>query len=117
MGLRGMNTSFFCGKCGRMLTAYDGRLEQDVVCACGHTQKMIHELTAGEKLSHAEKIGGGVVRPDTKGGFPNVCKKCGHEGADVTDLGSPYSDESPIYLYRCKKCGFVERHSEGTGNS
>ena len=49
-------------------------------------------------------------------GFPNTCKKCGHEGADVADLGAAYSDEANIYLFKCKKCGFTERQADGSSN-
>jgi hypothetical protein len=37
------------------------------------------------------------------GGFPNTCKKCGCEWADVVDLGAPYGDESNVYLFKYAK--------------
>jgi len=31
-------------------------------------------------------------------------------------LGASYSDEADVYLFQCKKCGFVERQADGSGN-
>lgn len=61
-------------------------------------------------------LGIAVEIPSESKGFPHVCKKCGHEECDLTDLGPQLSDEASIYLYKCRKCGHVERQSDGTGN-
>lgn len=67
----------------------------------------------GKKKQEAK----GVLEQEKQGeGFPNVCDKCGHTQADVHDLGAPYSDESNVYLFRCKKCGHVKRQADGSGN-
>ena len=88
---------------------------------CQETGKPLKEATniiSNEKIPPQTKKGKGIAKPenDTKG-FPHKCKKCKHEFAEVTDLGIFYSDEASIHLYKCKKCGNVERESYGSGNA
>lgn len=101
-----------------MLTVFahhDGVYE--VVCSCGHTNQIRRVLKAGEKVARKEEVGSGIAVPEETAGFPHTCKKCGHGLCDPTQINAPYSDESDIYLYRCLKCGFVERQADGTGNT
>lgn len=37
------------------------------------------------------------------------CQKCGYNKAIITDVGVIIGDEQPVTLYRCIKCGKVER--------
>jgi len=113
-----MSESFYCKKCGRMLTAYEHHDRvYEVVCTCGHTNQIHQGLKAGEKISSHEEVGTGIAVPIESSGFPNKCKKCGHGECEPTQINASYSDESDIYLYKCKKCGFVERQADGTGNT
>lgn len=113
-----MKSAFFCGKCGRMLTAYRKHEQTyDVVCTCGHTNQIHQTLQAGEHVPEKETRGDGVATPVESAGFPHVCKKCGFGFCEPTQLNASYSDESDILLYKCKKCGFVERQADGTGNT
>jgi DNA-directed RNA polymerase subunit M/transcription elongation factor TFIIS len=41
--------------------------------------------------------------------YLNKCKKCGHDKAQVLDMGIFYSDEDNLILLRCGNCGFSER--------
>lgn len=106
----------FCNKCGNILTI---KKEFDFFvgsCSCGAVKLITSEMDFSEK-GKEDKIAKGVLenKEDTEG-FPNVCKKCGHTQSNVHDLGSPYSDESNVYLFKCKKCGYVERQADGSGN-
>jgi len=73
-------------------------------------------LVFSEKTKKIEKGEGIFENNDETSGFPHKCPKCGHDEADVVDLGAPYSDESNIFLFKCKKCGHVKRQADGTGN-
>jgi DNA-directed RNA polymerase subunit M/transcription elongation factor TFIIS len=71
-----------------------------------------------EKIEKTEK-GNGILdlnQEDTTKGFPHVCKKCDCEFSEVLDLGISYSDESSVILFKCKKCGNVERDAYGSSN-
>ncbi len=72
-----------------------------------------------EKIEKQEEKGEGVFDPKEfeEKGFPNTCEKCGHEYADVADLGAAWSDESDIHLFKCKKCNHVTRNAFGSSNN
>ena len=83
-------------------------------CVCGYEQEI--KINVGE---HGKKdnIAKGIYQEkENEEGFPHVCPKCGHTQSDVHDLGAPYSDESNVYLFKCKKCKHVERQADGSGN-
>lgn len=112
-----MNKQLFCNECESLLTLFQSR-EGNVIgiCSgCGKFHEMKIKLESTEKITHKE-LGKGIAKDDITIGFPHTCIKCGHNKCEVFDLGAPYSDESDIYLYKCKKCGFVERQADGTGN-
>ena len=78
---------------------------------------MLPEITFLKRKEKEQRGSGIITEEPLSGGFPHICKKCGYGECDVVDLNPPYSDESNIYLYRCKKCFFVERQADGTGNT
>ena len=78
--------------------------------------KIMPSLVTSEKLVEKEQIGGGVLNEMEQPGFPHICKKCGYDECDITDLGCFYADESNVYLYKCKKCGYTERQADGSSN-
>src|SRR3989344_2822010 len=100
---------YFCKECGKML-----ELEKETnrgKCSCGFATNLpeMHFSKTKEK----DEIGSGILKEDlSSNGFPHTCKKCGYGECDVVDLGPPVSDESSVYLYRCKKCKFVERQAD-----
>jgi len=105
----------FCPKCNKILEISKENEKTIGSCICGHVQETM--INSNEKLIKKPKIAKGVFQPhESKEGFPNVCEKCGYVEADVIDLGAPYSDESNIYLFKCKKCNFVKRQTDGTSN-
>jgi DNA-directed RNA polymerase subunit M/transcription elongation factor TFIIS len=73
--------------------------------------------TSGESLGisfnekHKQKlIGSGAMSDEnTSANYDNKCKKCGHVGAQIIDVGVLISDEDQLTLLRCGKCGFTER--------
>ena len=75
-------------------------------------------ISFSEKIERIEK-GEGILNSEQEEihqGFPHKCKKCEHDFAEVVDLGISYSDESSVILFRCKKCGNVERDAFGSSN-
>ena len=40
---------------------------------------------------------------------PRACQKCGCEKAIITFYGVIIGDEQPLTLYKCVRCGTVER--------
>lgn len=109
----------FCPRCGKMMIMQDDYGLNVCRCDCGYYTYDAVDTTASEKQAKVAEVGKGVAKDsdfETEG-FPHKCKKCGHENADVVDLGAPYSDEANIYLFRCKKCKHIERQHDGTGNA
>lgn len=105
----------FCEVCGKPMVPS----ETDNIwkCVCGFTKESKSLMYATEKIKN-EKVGEGIVKDsDSKGGFPHKCRKCGFALADVEVISAFYSDESDISLYKCKKCGHVERETDGTSNA
>lgn len=107
----------FCPKCGKILQIVEKPRENIGLCSCGYI-KLNLDLGSNEKVKENPLLGQGVVKENNDlEGFPHDCPKCGHNMADVTDLGAPYSDESNIYLFKCKKCKYVYRQADGSSIS
>lgn len=103
----------FCKECGKPLKTK----ENIAKCSCGFSKASNPQVCSIERIKKSEKRGKGVAKKEqTKKGFPHECKKCGYQYSEVTDLGAPYSDEANVYLFKCLKCGYVEREAYGTGN-
>jgi DNA-directed RNA polymerase subunit M/transcription elongation factor TFIIS len=83
--------------------------------SCNITKESKSMMDTTEKIKKKE-IGEGVAREVHGLWYPHKCKKCGYEKADIDILNPFYSDESVITLYRCQKCGLIERQTDGTGN-
>ena len=104
----------FCKKCGKPLKIDKGLIK----CSCGFNRISDSKISSTEKIKKPEKKGKGIFdkRELEEKGFSHTCKTCGYKYSDVVDLGAPYSDESNVYLFKCKKCGYVERDAYGSGN-
>jgi hypothetical protein len=81
------------------ILAYDRANSKRTGLGSGEEQK---RLVFSEKTKKIEKGEGIFENNDNTLGFPHKCPKCGHEEADVVDLGAPYSDEYNIFLFKCK---------------
>lgn len=107
----------FCPICKRILSL---KTENDKIiglCSCGFKRTDLTQLSFTEEIRKKEQVGKEVAE-DIKdlSGFPHKCRKCDHDSADVRDLGIFFGDEAGVYLFKCKKCGYTERQSDGTGN-
>jgi DNA-directed RNA polymerase subunit M/transcription elongation factor TFIIS len=108
----------FCKNCGKGL--FINNPETNIVqCSCGYIEKIErgHDVGFEEKIPQKAEIGkGAVTEKHDLHGFPHICKKCSHGEAEAIELGVFYGDEAGVYLFKCKKCGYTERQSDGTGN-
>ncbi len=104
----------FCKKCGKLLKIDRGTIK----CSCGFSKISDSKISSTEKIKKPKEKGTGIFEKKEfeEKGFPHTCKKCGHEYSDVVDLGVSYSDEANIHLFKCKKCGYVERDAYGSSN-
>jgi len=104
----------FCDKCGKILKI---EIENEKIigkCNCGFSKIM--QVSSEEQGKKIEEKGKGVSKEgNIMATFPHQCKTCGHDKAEVIDLGVWYSDEAGNFRYKCGKCGKTE--SEKGNNS
>ncbi|MFA5993300.1 MAG: hypothetical protein WC796_06345 [Candidatus Pacearchaeota archaeon] len=106
----------FCDNCGKLLI-----VKKVGSCSCGFSKEITKELVVSEQIQKVRKKGEGIIDSENENrkemeGFPHDCKKCGHGEASVSEVKTGYSDEADIYIFKCKKCGFVERQADGCSN-
>lgn len=112
-----MNKMLFCEICGKILEITNKNNKIIGLCSCGYSKETDFEVSFSEDIKKSE-VGEGVINENEETiGFPHVCMKCGHNECEIWDLGVQIGDESNITLYRCKKCKYVERQADGTGNN
>jgi len=108
----------FCDLCGGIITIKKINGGKFGFCNCGFVKEAYSDIKVKSKFPEQIKKGEGVVNEDiSKEGFPHKCKKCSFDYCEIYDLGASYSDESNVYLFKCKKCGFVERQADGSSNN
>lgn len=107
----------FCD-CGKIMEVKDIHGLKMAYCLCGNKRLVNSSQDSFEEnLPKQELRGSGAVeQKHDPSGFPHNCSKCGHGEAEVIELGVFYGDEAGVYLFKCKKCGWSERQSDGTGN-
>jgi DNA-directed RNA polymerase subunit M/transcription elongation factor TFIIS len=112
-----MDNEIFCNHCGRILEIVKSK-KGDVfgICECGSVKILKKDIKSSEEIVQKEKLGKGILKESSAKGFPHKCSKCGHDGAEVYDLGASYGDESNTWLFKCTKCGHVDREGYGTGS-
>lgn len=107
----------FCPVCKRLLQVKEENGKTIGYCSCGFKRMSGINLSSVDKNEDKKdfsKRGEGVVSNEFENsGVLHKCKKCGHEYAEITDLGERTISESNVYLYKCLKCGNVDRESGG----
>ncbi len=103
----------FCQRCRTLMSPQKILNEFFFKCgSCGFSEEINDEnsLTAKEKIGNAKFLGKGVMNGENSSAdYSNKCKKCGHEKAEIIDMGVFISDEDNLILLKCGKCGFSER--------
>ena len=78
------------------------------ICSCGFS-KILDEISSTENMPKMVEKGKGALKDKNQlATFPHECVYCGHDKAQVIDLGVWYGDEAGNIRYRCGKCGRVE---------
>jgi DNA-directed RNA polymerase subunit M/transcription elongation factor TFIIS len=107
----------FCPRCGRPLIFDEEIDDLFCICKCGNKVIIRKYLEASEIQEEKQLRGEGFVEDVlVNADFPHVCRKCNHDKAQAIDIGASVSDEANIILYKCAKCGYVERQADGTCN-
>jgi DNA-directed RNA polymerase subunit M/transcription elongation factor TFIIS len=99
--------NLFCEKCGKIL-----KIENNVGrCSCGFEKELdIEKTTISETIKQKDEKGKGFVHDKNElATFPHLCSKCGHEQAQVIDMGVWVGDEAGVIRYKCGKCGATEQ--------
>ena len=107
----------FCPKCKKILIPKRISKNEFVVrcLKCDYIKKFRDPLVQKSKIEPPKKIGRGVMSDkNIFATYPNKCKKCGYDKAEVLDAGIFYSDEDNLFLLKCGKCGNVERIGKAT---
>ena len=77
---------------------------------CGLYQEILKDLVFQEKIKEKTKKGEGASTGENQyANYENICRRCGHDKAQIVDMGIFYSDEDNLIFLKCGKCGFSER--------
>jgi DNA-directed RNA polymerase subunit M/transcription elongation factor TFIIS len=105
----------FCKNCGSILFYFKEKGETKVYCKKCKNAKT---STGGSSFSEIRKkieIGRGFIESgNPSANYNHICKKCGHVGVEIIDVGILVSDEDNLILLKCGKCGFSERVGKKT---
>mgnify|MGYP001563728692 CR=1 FL=1 len=101
----------FCKKCKTLLVPHKEDGDFFLKCTgCGFIEKENKIIRGSENIPGKEKIGEGVLSDENlSASYENICEKCGHNKAQILDMGVFISDEDNLILLKCGKCGFSER--------
>ena len=105
----------FCEKCGTIIKIEKIDGKKIAKCICGFEKQIEDnsEISATETVVKQPEIWKGAVSSKNKlATFPHECTKCGHDGAEVIDLGVWYGDEAGVIRYKCGKCGHTDQDKE-----
>ena len=94
----------FCPKCGKIMKHKEGKL----FCDCGFETPIV-EVSSKEKMKNEAisfKTDDSLSESAT---YPHKCNKCGYDKAEIADIPPSYSDADSLILYKCGKCGHVQR--------
>ena len=102
----------FCPKCEGIIIPVEkeGKLIHKCVSCNFIFEETPKRIIVKESMIKKAKQGKGVCEDkNLLATYSNICKKCGHDKAQVLDLGIFYSDEDNLILLKCGKCGYSER--------
>ena len=101
----------FCPVCKSLLQLKEQNNKIIGVCSCGFKRFQEININSSEhiKVNSKLKKGEGVTSNMFGTILSHVCSRCKNEEAEVTELGEITTKEESIMLFRCKKCGHVDR--------
>jgi len=101
----------FCTTCGSLLHPKTTSYGKWMACPKGHVQPKLNtenktlrvvNTTQGKKI---EVLGD----ENPLAVYDHICKKCGHDKAELIERSCAYSDEDNINQMKCCKCKFIEQ--------
>ena len=99
----------FCKICNSLLFYFKEKGVVNAYCKKCSISKESLGVSFTEK-SRKEFTGSGITSEENVSAtYDNKCRKCGHVGAEVIEVGVLFSDEDHLTLLKCGKCGFSER--------
>lgn len=98
----------FCPMCKKILVLGEWKGRKVGKCSCGFIRTSGINLE-GEDKEELDKRGSGIIENNNREGFSFLCSKCGHDKAEVRELGEILGNEKSVTLFTCLKCGDVER--------
>jgi DNA-directed RNA polymerase subunit M/transcription elongation factor TFIIS len=102
----------FCPVCKNLLQLRNEGDKNIGFCKCGFVRTAGILLEADDNLSNKSKLGSGFVEEgEGQAGIDRICKKCGHNQAEVSEIAS---NETNIFIYKCLKCNHSEREVQGS---
>ena len=84
----------FCEKCGGMIVI---RNDKPVCAGCGHRQKKMPKIKAGEKIVQKDSV------------VEIKCPSCKNKEAYFWTMQTRAADESETKFYKCTKCNHTWR--------
>lgn len=100
----------FCPVCKNLLMIKEEKGKSIGYCSCGFKRAAGIDISSSEiEKNEKMKKSTAVASEDKLMGFEHECSKCGHGIAEIKELGEVLDNESSVNLYKCKKCGHVER--------
>jgi len=97
----------FCEKCGGMIVI---RNDKPVCAGCGHRQKKMPKIKAGEKIVQKDSVA--VIKEGQDNTNPVVeikCPSCKNKEAYFWTMQTRAADESETKFYKCTKCNHTWR--------
>jgi len=99
----------FCPKCGSILLPEKDKKKVLLKCKkCGFSEKSDEKPILREKVKPTRKVEV-VEEGDVTAVYDHKCIKCGHDKSQLIQMHPQYGDEDDVILWKCGKCGFVER--------
>jgi DNA-directed RNA polymerase subunit M/transcription elongation factor TFIIS len=101
----------FCKTCGRLLAPETTPYGKWMACPDGHPQPELNQDS--ENITSKNNIETSPIQVSDGRNLlavhHHVCKKCGHDKAELIEIAPFYSDEDFISRMKCGQCGFTEQ--------
>ncbi|HIG92617.1 TPA: hypothetical protein HA242_04155 [Candidatus Woesearchaeota archaeon] len=104
-------SSLCCTSCGGLLVPKTTPYGKWMACPEGHIQKELNQ-EQNILVMKNQQPGKKIEVMDSKNLLAvhdHICKKCGHDKAELIEISCSYSDEDNVYRMKCGECGLVEQ--------
>ncbi len=102
----------FCPVCKNLLQLRTEGDKNIGFCSCGFVRTSGIILEADDNSNKlVEKGSGSVDEKQNTLGVERICKKCGYNQAEASEIAA---NEANIFIFKCLKCGFTDRETQGS---